>query len=81
MLPLVTAVSVYEVVVTVLTNVPFLYTSYALIPLSSVEGDQVNFTDGVAVAVPTKFVGVVGGVSSPVPAFTFTLAATLAVDF
>ncbi|MNP10971.1 hypothetical protein D3C76_1031380 [compost metagenome] len=81
MLPLVTAVSVYEVVVTVPANVPFLYTSYALMPLSSVDAVQVSFTDGVEVAVPTKFVGVVGGVSTPVPESTLTLSATLAVDF
>ncbi|MMZ61753.1 hypothetical protein D1872_239180 [compost metagenome] len=81
MLPLVTAVSVYEVVVTVPTNAPFLYTSYALIPLSSVDADQVNITDGVEVAVPTKFVGVVGGVSPPVPPSTLTLTAVLAADF
>ncbi|MNN45613.1 hypothetical protein D3C81_1599580 [compost metagenome] len=62
-------------------NVPFLYTSYALMPLSSVDAVQVSFTDGVEVAVPTKFVGVVGGVSTPVPESTLTLSATLAVDF
>ncbi|MNI28182.1 hypothetical protein D3C81_2008750 [compost metagenome] len=34
-------------------------------PLSSVDAVQVRLTEGVEVAVPVKFVGVVGGVSVP----------------
>ncbi|MNJ63214.1 hypothetical protein D3C76_1324860 [compost metagenome] len=34
-------------------------------PLSSVDAVQVSLTDGVEVTVPFKFVGVVGGVSTP----------------